>query len=130
MKRAMQGSLGNGDFLSIVVCMLTLPDSCFLTLSCAGGVLPIVRLLRPIANCSEAVLLRAVQAIGTLCIGPATCPNAEIQDAVAKANGVDLLANLALKAEFSSLLKAKSMWALSCVTLASKEVRRRGGKRT
>ena len=75
------------------------------------------------ANSSEAVLVRSVQAVGTLSIGPAMCPNTEIQNSVTKAGGVELLAQLALKASSSPILKAKAMWAISCVALGNKNVR-------
>eukprot|EP00117_Sycon_ciliatum_P047488 scpid3152/ scgid33921/ Ankyrin and armadillo repeat-containing protein len=86
-------------------------------IAAAGGVLPVVRLLRSIANSTEPVLLRAVETIGILCIGPAMCPNTSIQEAVSKASGLDVLVQIANRPTASQLLRAKSIWALACVTL-------------
>ena len=87
----------------------------------SGGVLPLVRLLKPQDNSSRAVLINVARTLVSLCVGPANTPHTENQNTIAAGRGVIYLVELMDK-HSDLLVRANAAWVLSCISLGNMPV--------
>ena len=87
----------------------------------SGGVLPLVRLLKPQLQSSSLVLVNVMRTLVSLCVGPANTPHTINQNTIVEGRGVYYLVEL-MDEHSDPLVRAKAAWVLASISLRNMPV--------